>query len=221
MAIALNTAVNGLSITSTSLTWNHTCTGSNMVLVVGVIIQSTSDFVTGVTYNGVAMTRATTAVTPSGPARRQYLYTLVAPATGSSLAIVVSLSSSINVGGMSVSYTGCAQTGQPDESNSNVVQAANSITASVASQATGSWIVGTVCPVFVGGTAYVVGSNTTQRITNVGGFDALNQMTDSNGATTVSQVFQWSTATDTALMCVSELIVAPASTANANFLMFM
>ena len=58
MAIAYNVASTGTYTGTSPLTWSHTCTGSNLILIVGVIVESSSSNqnCTGVTYNGVAMT---------------------------------------------------------------------------------------------------------------------------------------------------------------------
>ena len=69
-----------------------------------------SVYVTGVTYNGVAMTR----VDDVGTANRWFnLWYLTAPATGAH-DIVVSLSASSFCGLAAASYTGVSQTGQPE-----------------------------------------------------------------------------------------------------------
>ena len=56
--IAFDATANGQDSNVASLTWSHTCTGSDLVLIVGVSTRGgDGDAVpTGVTYNGVAMT---------------------------------------------------------------------------------------------------------------------------------------------------------------------
>ena len=71
-------------------------------LLVGVVGDATSDLVTGVTYNGVAMTQLAKAYN----ANWVYVYGLYAPATGVSHNIVASASGSCSTLGLdAVSYT--------------------------------------------------------------------------------------------------------------------
>ncbi len=139
-AIAIDTSVNGGSVApGTSLTWSHTCTGSNLLLSVGLWVDSTAtDVVTGITYNSVAMTRANRATIDIF---NQVLYYLVAPDTGAHN-VVGSFSSSSVVGG-SASYSGCAQTGQPDAQNTNTAAVGStSITTTVTVVTNNSWLTG-------------------------------------------------------------------------------
>jgi hypothetical protein len=107
MAIAFD-AASSSNGSGASLTWAHTCTGSNLVLIVGVSVD-TGHTVSGITYNAVAMTQV-----PGGTVAtaniRSYLYYLVGPATGAH-DIVVSLGggggSNLAAGGMS--FTGVSQ----------------------------------------------------------------------------------------------------------------
>ena len=67
-----------------SLSWAHTCSGSDLVLVVGVAIRRTfgGTVVTPtVTYNGVSMTQINTN-NPVGTPNRVTMFRLVNPATG-------------------------------------------------------------------------------------------------------------------------------------------
>jgi hypothetical protein len=56
MAIAVDATSQDHSATATSLTFSHTCSGSNRILFVGIVGDITTDTVTGVTYAGVSMT---------------------------------------------------------------------------------------------------------------------------------------------------------------------
>lgn len=113
MAIAYDAfSDGGLSSSVTSLSWSHTCTGSNRLLVVGIIGDTTSDKLTGVTYAGVAMTLIAKLQMPSNT--WQYLYYLLNPTSGANN-IVATGGSTMNVlGGQGVSYTGVKQSSQPD-----------------------------------------------------------------------------------------------------------
>jgi len=103
----------------TSVTFAFSTTGSNRLLLVGVLQVATgSDVVSSVTYNGVALTRINTVTFLNGN-RRNNLYYLLAPATGSNNC-VVTLSSGIDNSRIhAFSYTGVRQSDQPDASNTN------------------------------------------------------------------------------------------------------
>lgn len=87
--------------------------GSNRLLVVNFLINGDGtpqpDDITGVTYNGVAMTQDLTA-SALPTSLRNYSYHLVAPATGANN-IVISSSASINYFIFAASFAGAAQTG--------------------------------------------------------------------------------------------------------------
>lgn len=106
--ITLDATSGGTYTGSGTETWAHTCTGTNLILLVGVWSRTT-DGLTGVTYNGVAMTLAAknVAITNSFA----YLFYLIAPATGTHNIVV---SSTVEMIGSAISYTGASQTVQPD-----------------------------------------------------------------------------------------------------------
>lgn len=96
---------NGASVSS--LTWSHTCTGSDLVLVVTVGVFG-GQTVTGVTYNGVALTQVGTDI--QGSYNLSDIWKLTSPATGANN-IVVSLSGTadaIRAGG--ISFAGASGT---------------------------------------------------------------------------------------------------------------
>lgn len=87
-----------------NLTWAHTCTGDDILLVY------TENFagayaVTGVTYNGVAMTAVATNVTTAHNANPLSLWVLIAPASGSNN-IVVANGVGATILGQAASYSG-------------------------------------------------------------------------------------------------------------------
>lgn len=152
----------------TSLTWSHTCTGSNRILLVGGSVTSgTARTVTGITYNGVAMTSigTTTAGTVYG-----FLYYLIAPATGANN-VVVTISGVTDGGNKQFdanaqSYTGAAQSAQPDSFNTNSLTASTVTNFPVTTTVVGSncWLVG-IASEDGGGIAASAtpGANTTYR----------------------------------------------------------
>ena len=121
MAIARDATSSGAA-TATSLTVAHTCSGSNRILFVNVVtIDGTTDHVTGVTYNGVAMTRQSTLAI--GTVARSYMYYLLAPATGANN-VVISVGASVSIQSDNVSYNGVSQSGFPDASSATTASAA-------------------------------------------------------------------------------------------------
>lgn len=109
--------------TGTTLTVSHTNTGSSLGLIVNVGLISTGDQVTGVTYNGVAMTLIDTI---ASSVNRSYLFYLPAPATGTH-DIVVSLSGSIFALLNAVSYTGIQQGATPDATSKTTGESVTSL----------------------------------------------------------------------------------------------
>lgn len=124
----------------TNYTFSHTCTGSNRILFVAVIGATSSDNITGVTYNGVSLTlvdkQTTSAV--GGIDREQYLFVLQGPASGSNTVAVAS-SPAGSVYPVAASYTGAHQTnaivGAKGQNNSTT-----SLSVGVTTVAANSWV---------------------------------------------------------------------------------
>ena len=114
MPIAFDAASNGTAV-ATSLTVAHTCTGSNRILYAYVQTNTSTDFAVTATYNGVSMTARTSSFLNSDSNGRQSNFLLVAPATGANN-IVFTPNASANMASVNTSYTGAAQSGQPDAS---------------------------------------------------------------------------------------------------------
>lgn len=110
MAIAYDNSTDGGQAYNSTLTFAHTCSGANRILFVLASSQSGST-ITGVTYNGIDMSLVTTAYDEAGYAVN-YLYYLVAPATGANN-VVVSGNTQYKWA-IAASYTGASQTGVPD-----------------------------------------------------------------------------------------------------------
>ena len=104
-----------LTTGTTTLTFAHTTTGTNLVLVVGVsmnISGGVSATVGGVTYNGVALTKAG-AHNDSANQRRTEMWYLIAPATGTHNVIVtvkVPFAATIGTVAGATTFTGADQT---------------------------------------------------------------------------------------------------------------
>lgn len=112
MAIARDSST-GLSASAsgaTSFTYAHTCAGDDRYLFVYVFDATTSEAsVTGVTYNGVSMTKLVSARRGDSD-RYIHIFGLVAPATGANNVVVSRTGTTSVMRSGAVSYTGVDQT---------------------------------------------------------------------------------------------------------------
>lgn len=109
MAIAFDaasTANTGITPKAT-LTWSHTCSGTNRLLIVSVSIGGTQT-VSGITYSGVALTLVSGGTATNGSSHVEKWY-LIGPATGAN-DVVVTFSTSANAVSGAISYSGASQT---------------------------------------------------------------------------------------------------------------
>lgn len=129
--------------TTNSLTASYTVgTGSNRMLYVTVAGDTAANDVTGVTYNGVAMT-SLFAGFQGGNSLNRYIYSffLLNPPSGSHSVVVSSSSNHYLLAG-AADYTGVAQSGQPDAVTTNFsAPGAGSITTTLTTVAANSWII--------------------------------------------------------------------------------
>lgn len=145
----------------TSRTFSHTCTGSNLALLVGVEGSTVADRITGVTYNSVAMTQLSAYKGSGG--RWIYIYGLLAPATGANN-VVVSCSPADIIGTTATSYTGVKQSGLPDNIAQSNGAAGLTDAASITPSADNCWVM-----MFSHGTVISsAGANTTLRANGSG-----------------------------------------------------
>jgi hypothetical protein len=140
---------------SGGLTWSHTCTGSTRILFVGAFGATDSDSITGITYNGVALTKIGS-ILPVAGSRYITLWYLVAPATGANN-IVISVSGG-DCGGVAASYSGPKQTGVPDASATNSQSSGTSLTGTVTTVADNCWLIAAALA-----EACAAGAGTTKR----------------------------------------------------------
>ncbi len=127
-AIALDsTSTSGVGSYVNTLSWNHTIgSGANRVLVVGIYTYYGLN-VTGITFNGVAMTASATA---SRTAACVSTWFLVAPATGTH-SITVSYSGYEYTWGGATSFSGVDQTSPINATGTATGYSFNNITNSV------------------------------------------------------------------------------------------
>jgi hypothetical protein len=105
------------STASTTLTWSHTCAGSDTVLYVGVALGVTGDggFTTTCTYNGVSMTSMGVVHSANGTNGYLEVFKLANPPTGSALTVLVTAAGGTpaTLSGGSQSYSGVTGNGTP------------------------------------------------------------------------------------------------------------
>ena len=117
MAIAVVARSTGATGTGATVTWSHTVTGADRILVVGVSCTgAAAGAVTGVTFGAAALTQFATILAPSTNGSgnieiRTYLFYLLAPATGTdTITVSCTYTGSGRAQCGSVSFTGVHQT---------------------------------------------------------------------------------------------------------------
>lgn len=116
-AIAFDAGTNGAS-GSSPLTFSHTVTGSDPILLVGVEINGTTS-VSGITYNGVALTKINSIV--NGVFTHELWY-LSDPATGANDVVVTTTGAVTLLNASAVSYTGASNPSSAIPDNDGVDQ---------------------------------------------------------------------------------------------------
>lgn len=163
MAIAYDDDSGGVAGSASSLTFSHTCTGSDLLLLVGVSLYNLNGAtISSVTYNSVAMTLVDTAVNSS---RRASLYRLVAPSTGANDVVITLSASEFDIVGGSMSFTGVDQTtplGTAATANGNSTAPSVNVSA-----ATDDLVAAILCIEHSG--TLSVGAGQTSRYSNIGG----------------------------------------------------
>lgn len=199
-AIALDAATNGGSNTNNI---SVTCTGSNLVLIGMMIGDTGADPVPTMTYNSVSMTKIDSSQALAD--RWFYDWLLMAPSTGANTMTVASTTFKTI---FAASYTGCAQSGQPDSHNAAAPVATTNSSIATTVVASNCWIVGAGYNYFT----ISAGSGTTMRGSQVDNA----QMADSNAI--VGTGSQSLTFNDTGPTNKSQLIlsIAPFTSAAAT-----
>lgn len=211
MAIAFDTSTNGgLANPGTSLSWSHTCAGSDRILFVAVrSTTSTTDNVTGVTYNGASLTLVDRRNGDAGLLRAVSLWVLAGPASGANT-IQVSGSPSDVILGLAASYTG-AGASPPDATNQGTALGSASVQVAVSPVASGCWIVG-----MEGNNVGVVTvTNATERQDSANGIN----LSDTNGTVTAGASYQitWTNTAGERAAIVASFAPAGASTPTVVF----
>jgi hypothetical protein len=167
MALALDTSTDGGSATTTSHSFSHTCTGPNRILIVayGTDTADNTDYVTGITYNGVAMTAIDSFRSP-GLGGHEMFY-LINPASGANN-VVITLSQAKLVYAASASYINALDSGQPNTSNGNAVDPNTTLAVSVTTTVPNCWLVSSAVRKAGSVSVLSAGASTTARKVNGG-----------------------------------------------------
>jgi len=139
-AISFDAGTYSQAADATSLTFAHTTSGTDRILfVMGQDQSADTSSITGITYAGVAMTKITEVRSGAGD-RMITIWILTNPASGANNVVVTS-SVSTALRFSSVSYTGAAQSGQPDGSDTSTSVAASTISTDITTIADNSWMI--------------------------------------------------------------------------------
>lgn len=133
IAFDASSSTNGNNVASIS--WTHTCTGSNRILIVGV---AGSNGASAVTYNSVSMTQAINVGYGAG-GENSSLWYLVNPATGANT-IVVTTVIHTNIAGGAASFTGVNQI-SPINATQSASGSGTSATLNITPTVDSSWVI--------------------------------------------------------------------------------
>lgn len=144
--------------TTNSLTFSYTCgSGSNRLLVVAIAgdVVAGADDITGVTYNGVAMSLA---CKTAGGNRFNYFYYLVNPASGANNVVISATTSHYLLAG-AADYTGISAL---DATNTNSGASITTLTTSLTTIANNCWVI-LIGNSYDGGPQQNAGTGSTRR----------------------------------------------------------
>ena len=167
MAIARNSTSQGGLNDGYNLTYTHTIAGSDTLLIVEVQRNDDST-ISGVTFNGTAMTK----LAETGTSRRTETWGLLNPAIGTHNIVVSGSPSEYSVWSMAVSYTGVLQSALPSEITSNTATAGSPFSLDLTSSVDGCWS-------YMGSSSQ---ATTTSSDTLVAGLGDGRKVADSNGS---------------------------------------
>lgn len=176
-AIAIDSSENGgYSGAGTSLTYAHTVTGSNTILIVAVVLSGGGDRMGTVQYNSVSATLVNKQAA-AGVNNYMYEYYLIAPTSGTNN-IVVQPSSGNGIGSGAESLTGAKQSAQPDANNTGTDTGTGTSNSTITTVAANTWLVAFYTATLATPTA---GTGTFARVSPVGEAGDQKALFDSNG----------------------------------------
>ena len=214
MALAIDAVTSAVGSSVTSLSWSHTCAGTERGLVVGVsnyVVRTVS-----ATYNSVAMTsegqQSDPNATDPGEAEQ---FSLIAPATGANSVALSWGGGSTDVVGGAISFTGADQT---DLCGTQAKAQGNSTTPSInVTSATGEIVVDTLSA-FASTSAPTVGAGQTQRWNDTVTSNFVDGAGSTEaGAATVTMSWSYPAAQEWALVGISVKAAATGGFLNRNY----
>lgn len=222
MAIAFDAFGSGTVISGTSISYSHTTTGSDIVLVAALVeVTGTTKRSGAPTYNGGAMTQIGSDFVWSTGNRLITFWYVLNPATGSNT-VACSFGSSGTAGLATMTYTGCDTSSQPDNSafQSSGGIGGTTYTSDVTSSANNCWHVA----FFTGNSGTPsAGASTTERGTSstfsgkiLGGYDGNAAITPAGASTLNFNI----SATTTRVAVGATLKPLASASSNSNFLAF-
>lgn len=152
--ITLDATSSGTITSGTTVTFSHTCTGTNLVLAVYAVSRAgAANYPSSITYNAVSMTEDTSSRNNQANSSGSWWY-LVNPATGANNIVVTYGSTRDEAMIFGVSYTGAKQSGQPvtRDADGGFNTGAWTLTSAVTTTATNQMILMGAMD-YVGGTA--------------------------------------------------------------------
>jgi hypothetical protein len=182
-AIAWDTAVDNNYSGVSPATWNHTMTGSNLFAAVSCLeAVNATNTITAFTWNTSETVSNVSGASIRLPLDRfQAVYQITGPTSGThGFSVSFTGGTSPIMFTTSSSYSGCAQSGQPDQTNSGTTGTAGSVSPTLAINTTANkWVIG-------------VAGNNNRNITSVSGCTARTatlgstNLVDSNGTVSIS-----------------------------------
>jgi hypothetical protein len=160
--IALDAVSSTTSSGVNTFNWNHTVSGSNRLLLVGISISSTTN-VNTVTYNGTPLTR----LGFQNNSVRMEIWRLYPPDVGTH-AIAVNMAAAASVVAGAVSFTGVDQT-TPFDGVAPVFNTSNAgtVSVSITPATNNAWVFDTMASNQIGGNPVPTGTGQTLRWRNI------------------------------------------------------
>lgn len=135
-----NAATGNFSTSVSSYTAAYVVNASSNYLVVCVVGDSTTDKVTGVTYNAVSMTQLSK-LNAGATLGWIYVYGLAAPATGSHNVVISASGSCSTLGFVAADYLAIKASGEPDSSLTQTMASSLSVTTNYTPVAANTWAI--------------------------------------------------------------------------------
>lgn len=200
---------------SNSISYSHTTSGSDRILIVAVYLGNATTISNTVTYGAVSMSLGKR---QQGNSRGVELWYLPNPLSGANT-VLVSLNGSIQNSSSATSLNGGLQV-SPMGITGGANGSSNAPSVTATSNINNSWIVDGVSFGSFGATATTTGSNQTERADFSGGSSSFQAYSSTKTTTTAgSQTSSWSSAPTSANWAQAAIEIKEAvATTNSNFL---